>query len=193
VIAHHFGRLALRAHRATGWAPLAALATSLGCGKERWDVKTLTDGAAGQVNLTPLPAGVAQLGAIVPPPPDPPVRQPEECVTYKVAGTITLAKQEADSDIHMVLDDGLGHTMVVEAACPECAAGSLVLDQITAVRAAVQAQFPAAFQGVVMRGLSVPATVTGVFFADRIHGQDGVAPNGGELHPIIAIDFSGGN
>jgi hypothetical protein len=33
------------------------------------------------------------------------------------------------------------------------------------------------------------ATVTGVGFFDRLHGQDGVAPNGIELHPVLKIDW----
>jgi hypothetical protein len=31
------------------------------------------------------------------------------------------------------------------------------------------------------------AKVTGVAFFDPIHGQDGVAPNGIELHPILGF------
>ena len=37
--------------------------------------------------------------------------------------------------------------------------------------------------------LSMPLTVTGVAFFDVLHGQEGVAPNGIELHPILMIDF----
>jgi hypothetical protein len=29
----------------------------------------------------------------------------------------------------------------------------------------------------------------GVAFFDVVHGQEGVAPNGIELHPILMIDF----
>ena len=36
---------------------------------------------------------------------------------------------------------------------------------------------------------SVYATVTGVAFFDKIHGQTGVAPNGIELHPILHVDL----
>jgi len=35
----------------------------------------------------------------------------------------------------------------------------------------------------------MPLTVTGVAFFDVLHGQEGVAPNGIELHPILMIDF----
>jgi len=32
------------------------------------------------------------------------------------------------------------------------------------------------------------ATLTGVFFFDRVHGQLGVAPNGAELHPVLNFE-----
>ena len=37
--------------------------------------------------------------------------------------------------------------------------------------------------------LSVPVTVTDVGFFDVLHGQEGVARNGIELHPVLMIDF----
>jgi hypothetical protein len=33
------------------------------------------------------------------------------------------------------------------------------------------------------------ARLTGVGFFDRVHGQNGGAPNGIELHPILCIEF----
>ena len=35
----------------------------------------------------------------------------------------------------------------------------------------------------------MPVTVTGIAFFDPLHGQEGVAPNGIELHPVLMIDF----
>jgi len=37
---------------------------------------------------------------------------------------------------------------------------------------------------------NIPVTVMGVGFYDPIHGQEGVAPNGIELHPILEIKFN---
>lgn len=34
-----------------------------------------------------------------------------------------------------------------------------------------------------------PVRITGVGFFDRVHGQNGVAPNGIELHPLLDIEF----
>jgi hypothetical protein len=32
------------------------------------------------------------------------------------------------------------------------------------------------------------ATITGVAFFDKKHGQNGIAPNGIELHPVLAFE-----
>jgi hypothetical protein len=37
------------------------------------------------------------------------------------------------------------------------------------------------------KALSGTGTITGVGFFDEIHGQTGVAPNGIELHPVLAF------
>jgi hypothetical protein len=164
-----------------------AIATALGCGVERWAVKCLTDADAAKVSLTPVPSTIAELGAL--PSTMPTARTAEEFTTYMVSGTITMAKLEADSDVHMVLDDGVGHTMIVEAVCPGCASGSLVAGQIADVRALVAAKFPTAVAGGIEQ-VSVPVTVTGIAFYDRLHGQTGVAPNGIELHPLIGFEVT---
>jgi hypothetical protein len=166
-----------------------ALVKALGCGTERWDVKTLTDSAASDVNLTPQAATVAELVALTRPGGLAQAltsRTAQEFNTYQVTGTITLAKLEADSDIHMVLTDDSSNTMIIEAACPTCVQNSVVAAQISAVRAIVQTQFPTASAGGIEH-VSVPATVTGVAFFDHPHGQDGLAPNAIELHPVLSF------
>ncbi len=160
------------------------------CGTERWPVKTMTDPAAGQVNIdTPKLATVAELVAL-PAPHNPVERQQGELVTYEMEGTITLAKLESDKDIHMVLTEG-AHTMILEAPSPSCAEHSRVLDQITAVREAVEKEFPEVAKGGRTTGIAVPVTVTGVAFFDHLHGQAGVAPNGIELHPLLSFEPKG--
>ena len=172
----------------------AAVAQVVGCGAERWDVKTLTDPSATKVNMTPQPSTIAALTAI-PAPANPPSRvYPEEFTTYQLEGSITLAKRELDSDIHMVLADGANppNHMIIEAPCPSCAVNSVVADQIAVVRQAVEQQFPtAAAGGRETPSPAVPVIVTGVGFFDRLHGQDGVAPNGIELHPVLSFRLAG--
>jgi RyR domain len=168
---------------------IAAITAALACGKERWNIKTLTDPEATRVNLSPQPAAVADL-IDLPAPVQPISRVAQEFNTYQLTGTITFAKREADNDIHMVLTDAAGDTMIIESPCSDCAQNSVVRDQIATVRQIVEAQFPTAASGG-LENASVPVTVTGVAFFDRLHGQDGVAPNGIELHPVLSFVVEG--
>jgi hypothetical protein len=158
-----------------------------GCGTERWAVKTMTDPLAGEVDLSPKDTTIAALVAIRPPVGPTDRVAPTEETTFRVQGVITLVKRESDSDLHVVVEDGAGNTMIVEATSPDCDQGSLVAAQIAAVRQAFEQRFPTeSFRG------RMAATVTGVGFFDKLHGQTGVAPNGIELHPITAIEFAPG-
>jgi len=33
----------------------------------------------------------------------------------------------------------------------------------------------------------IPVTVVGPLFLDKVHGQEGVAPNGAEIHPVLWV------
>jgi hypothetical protein len=170
-------------------ALFVSTATTVGCGVERWNVKTLADPSAAQVSLTPTATGsIAELVALHPPTMPTTRVHPVEFETYQLEGNLTLAKRESDSDIHMVLNDDHGNHMIIEATCPTCAQDSVVAAQIAAVRSAVEKQFPTAAAG--GRELLEPAVavvVSGVAFFDRLHGQEGVAPNGIELHPLLSF------
>ncbi len=159
------------------------------CGKERWSVKTVTDKDAVKVQEAPTPSTINQLRQIAAPL-NPNLRpdsrySPTELTTYEVTGYITLIKAEADRDYHIVLTDNNGRTMIVESTHPDCAQKSRFKPEIDQVRAALDQ----AFKGPINKPIKTRklATVTGVGFFDRIHGQTGVAPNGIELHPILQV------
>lgn len=103
------------------------------------------------------------------------------------------AKREDDSDIHLIIaePDDPGATMIVEfpdAATCAPAADPAQRAQMEAARTVfVAAGGDARTAFVRLRG---SATVTGVGFFDPIHGQTGVAPNGIELHPVLAITIT---
>jgi hypothetical protein len=65
------------------------------------------------------------------------------------------------------------------------AGGSPFVQQITDVRKALDQKF-GSFK---RKTPNVPVTMTGIAFFDPIHGQEGVAPNGIELHPLLGISF----
>ena len=181
------------------WAGLAPAKTSapssrqVGCGIERWSVKTLSDPAGRRLTLTPRAATVRAL------------RRKQvpgylglrrhfgvERTTFRVRAKLVEMKLEADSDIHLVIADPTrtGATMIAELPSPACTGGATPRARLKmrnarkAFVAACGAPPSSSF-----RRLSGTGTVTGVGFFDQIHGQTGVAPNGIELHAVVG--FSG--
>jgi hypothetical protein len=152
-----------------------------GCGTERWSVKTAQDVDVGMVNLSPVPTTIGALVVLAPPSPLPGERRfaPVEVTTYRLENvTLTELKKESDSDYHLVLDDGLGHTMIAEVPVPECAMASSLLCLITHARHAAD--------GLVGRS-GVVVSLVGIGFFDYLHNQTGVAPNAIELHPVLGL------
>lgn len=159
------------------------------CGLERWAVKTGTDADAGQVGRAPVPTTIAQMDSLQAPasPPNANRVPPTELTDFIIHATLTGFKLEADHDYHLVVSDG-SKMMIVEIPDPGCVGSSSPFrPQISQARAKFDTHYSptANFQSV-----SVPVTVTGIGFFDRIHGQTGVAPNGIELHPVLNIDFT---
>lgn len=162
------------------------------CGEERAVVKLGLDRESqdGKVDPSPRDTTIEELVKLKAP------RKPSEIhrandaerTIWQVSGTVTAVKLEADQDFHIVISDGV-RTMIVEVPSAECATNSAWAKEIAAVRALVEARL---HPGKKVRRVDVPVTVTGVGFFDRIHGQTGVAGNGIELHPLIAVEFTGG-
>jgi hypothetical protein len=148
------------------------------CGVERWAVKTLQDRPH---LLRVRRSTVAHLVSVARPGVLPQARLPFERRVFRVVARVRLVREEGDSDIHVVLQDG-GRSLIAEAPdAPVCTphATALRKRQMSVARRAVR---PCA-----------RAAVTGVAFFDFFHGQTGVAPNGIELHPILGFTcLSGG-
>lgn len=151
-------------------------------------IKKLNDSQAGLVNLTPVWTTIGHLVSLPARPSAGHPRGSFETTTFRLHATVIFVKYELDHDLHVVLKRRR-HTMVTEAPAPACSAGSRVLNQIRAVRAALKAHFPRAVPGNKGRHVAVRVTVTGVGYFDDVHGQFGVAPNGVELHPLLNIRF----
>ena len=162
------------------------------CGVERWSIKTGTDSAANQVNLTPQNTTIATLDAIAAPaslgqnsPRFTYAGSPELQVFRLTNVTFTQYKLENDSDYHMILTDG-SNTMIAEIPDPACVSGGVFASAITSSRAAFDASYTASTS---FQTANVPVTITGAGFFDLLHGQTGVAPNGIELHAVLSICF----
>ena len=163
------------------------------CGSDRWLVKTLADPAAAKVNFESVkprtvedlrhlkvPANLKATSAR---------RLGTERTVYSVKGLLMSMKREDDSDLHLVIaDPKFGGSMIVEfptAACvtPATPAAQAAMAQARADIAGACGGEPGA-KTVTLAGV---ATITGVGFFDRVHGQAGVAPNGIELHPALSF------
>jgi len=160
------------------------------CSGERWSVKTGTDPDATLVNLGSTTATtIASLTSIATPAtlPDNGRIQPTETTTWVLSATLVKYARSFDADYHMVFQDSAGRTMIAEIPDPNCIGpGSPFAAGIAHARAQFDAMFTAttAFQNA-----NVPVQITGIGFFDHFEGQEGIAPNGIELHPIIDISF----
>ena len=161
------------------------------CGVERWPVKTGTDPDAGLVSLSSAnPATIGSLTAITPPAllPDNNRVKPTETTVWVINATLVKYVQAYDSDYHMVLTDSAGRTMIAEIPAPGCVGpGSPFAAGIAHARAQFDAMFTAT---TTFQAANMPVQITGVGFFDYLEGQEGLAPNGIELHPIIDILFN---
>jgi hypothetical protein len=146
------------------------------CGVERWTVKTLQDRPK---LLPPRKATIHFLITRRAPSHLPDTRLPFEHQVFTVTAAVVLVRREDDSDLHLVLQHGRNH-MIAEAPSPSCDrhATPTRRRQMRVARSHVR--------------LCARARVTGVAFFDFDHGQDGVAPNAIELHPILHFECLSG-
>jgi hypothetical protein len=173
-------------------------AAKLHCGTERWAVKTTGDSTAASIVTTPDDTTIEFLVGIQPvvdvhSPAFAAARiGPVERTVFRVPATITFFKHEADRDIHVVLSDDAGHTMIAELPDSRCLPkSSPFYQQIVGARTAFESHFATGKQHHVPASAKpeTKVVVTGIGFFDFIHGQTGVAPNGIELHPVLSIQF----
>jgi hypothetical protein len=152
--------------------PAGAISERTDCGTERLTVKTLQDRPA------LLPIQTTTIAALITqskPSPLPGSRTPFELHQFRVTARVVRVHSEDDGDLHLVLQDAAGHTMIAEAPTAACNAGA------TAQRRQQMAQARAAVK------VCGKAEIVGVAFFDFFHHQDGVAPNEIELHPILSF------
>jgi hypothetical protein len=157
-----------------------------------WKYKIGTDPDAGRVSLVPVETTIDALIAFPPIDHDEGATRtaPVETTTWVVRDVELHGYQRSpDGDVHMVIADAHGHTMILEATPPFCLAETTPWRrQIARVRKAIDEQIPMAAIG--WRTLTM--SVAGIGYLDYQHGQLGVAENGVELHPVLSICFGKG-
>ncbi len=169
------------------------------CAVFRWDVKTLTDVGAGQVNLIPVDTTVHDLVNLpwtktVPthlPRAGEATFAPVELTTYRIQADLDGWKIAADDgDIHLVVrDPATKESMIVEFPDPKCTtkASTVHRDAMTTARHSIETNCPGDTLRTSFHKLTGEASITGVGFFDKKHNQTGVARNGIELHPALSF------
>lgn len=157
-------------------------------GKDRWNVKTLTDSGESKINYTPLNTSVSALinipllqtiGSNTP-------RFGIEFNTYSLKCHIREYKLSDDGDYHLVLQDISNPSVTMIGEIPDHYCHSV--EQSKHVTLFTQARKD--FQNSLLVTSQVDTaiyTITGVAFYDKVHGQLGAAPNAIEIHPILTI------
>jgi hypothetical protein len=172
------------------------------CGTARWPVKTVSDAAAASIDTKLTPATVLGLTTLPAPPhvgntlPRQTGYGGAEFKTFKMTVRLVGWMSENDTDIHLevrALDSP--QTMVVEFPLANCIAKSASVSNPRKMARAKSALLKACGKlhrpTTSMRTFTGTATITGVGFFDKSHGQGGGAVNGIELHPVLR--FSSAN
>jgi hypothetical protein len=160
------------------------------CGTERWPVKTLK--SVGIPEKT-VQTSVEQMTWLKPPTGKElyraqKVRFPDEEYRYEVTVWLLGMVREDDGDYHLVLsdEDNKKITMVAEIPNPDCVQPSWKpLMAVLRVWLDKHVGKPTTDYKPLPKPLKLE--VMGVGFFDYLHGQDGAAPNGIELHPILSM------
>jgi hypothetical protein len=170
---------------------LLAPAAAAACGTERHLVKVAADQSAVRILDFARSASVADLAAIdAPSRPDarPSARfTPTELTVYQAFGRLAAVEKEPNGDYRLIIADP-DHpeiTMIAVAPDPACASGSRFADNVAAVWRSLDrksGQFPKLTP-------NLPVTATGIAFFSSLRGQEGAAPNGIELAPLIGVAF----
>jgi hypothetical protein len=175
-------------------AATAKSASGRSCGFWRWSQKTLSDSAAARVDYHPLSRKITYLRRLSPPSdvftwgPYKSRTYGVERHTYRIKAKLVGATRESDSDIHLVVaaPAAPSKTMIIEF--PDTACSGAVRSAHRSAMKTARSRFLAdcGSIGSGFTRLAGTATITGVGFWDDVHGQTGVAPNGLELHPVLA-------
>jgi hypothetical protein len=160
------------------------------CGIERWNVKTGADAGASAIDLTQSVRSTIATMRLWIPPRDLPIDSrvsPFETTLVVVDATLVKYKLEDDSDLHLVIMDPLGNTIIAEIPSPACVSTGPFAALIAGARAEFEAHFSVTTS---FKATNTPIRLTGVGFFDYIHGQTGVAPNGIEIHPVLSVQVN---
>src|SRR5262249_29775798 len=147
------------------------------------------DADRGRVSTKVVATTIASLVKIPKPPHYPTNNRiaPTELHVFQVTATVTQYKEEADSDIHLVLHDAARRSTIAERPAPNwVSSASRWRCNIGSTRTTWTHAYPLSTS---WHHISRKVTLRGLGFFDVPHGQTGVAPNAIELHPITRVQL----
>jgi hypothetical protein len=183
------GSVALAATHRSDDAPPEISTGAFHCGGYRWPVKTLSDGAAGAVNLSPRDTTIGRLSSLPAHDETSGRLAPFEARTWRLRDVRLVGfEPQRDGDVHLIVADRSGRTMITELPAAACVsrAPDRLADELDAARGAFALRYGDGTGGG-FHPLDATATITGVGFFDRPHDQRGAAANGVELHPLLSF------
>ena len=174
-----------------GLAPAQTGSTLAGCGGERWSVKTLADPAGRALSLQPKPTTIRKLRKAHAPRVLGRRNKGIERTTFRVTGRLVEMRLEDNLDVSLVIaDPKTGATMIAAFPSASCTAGATrkARAKMSRARAALAAACgpPTAEP----QRLAGTGAITGVGFFNPTRDASGAAPNGIELHPVVAFTAS---
>src|SRR4051812_32720246 len=159
-----------------------------GCGADRWAVKTASDADRYAVSTTQHQTTIDNLRRLAAPASLPSNRRirPTELTEYVIGGTLTGYRQEGDGDIHLIISNSAGRTVVAEIPDTHCVVATRFKTEIANARRIFLARYTPSST---MRNPRRAIRVRGIGFFDYPRGGPGAAPNGIELHPVLGLGF----
>jgi hypothetical protein len=178
-------------------SPSGPLSNQIACGHERWDVKTLTDADASNIEVDNIRRlSVTRLGMLKRPSGLRQGRTRKERRVYTVEVILDSLPdrklgfkiEKRDSDIHLAVRDKNGSTIIAEFPDWGCTEDAEFRSRMQSAREdlikACGGKKPPTGSFRELRGT---ATITGVLFFDFFHHQRGVSPNVAEIHPVLSF------
>jgi hypothetical protein len=174
-----------------GLAPAKTASTPAGCSGVRGAVKTLSDPAGRSLSLKPKPATIRKLRRAHAPRQLGRRNKGIERTTFRVTGRLVEMRLEEDLDINLVIaDPRTGATMIAAFPSATCTGGATrkARAKMTRARSALLAACGVPTSS--WQKLDGTGAIAGVGFFDPDRGQEGAAPNGLELHPVVSFTAS---
>ena len=176
---------------------VAPATAAVKCGTERWPIKTLSDKNASKVSFKAIDTTVKHLRSLNRPDvhEDSPRLKPVEYHAYKVRAALIESAHEPDRDYHLVIAEPSHHhkRMIVEFPDTHCKGAASSIKKRAMKRARNRFENACGPISSSFKQLHGVAVIKGTGFWDFDHGQNGVAPNAIELHPVLKFHMVKGS